>query len=466
MRLNNCINFIAKHVVLYLMIFIFNPLNSDPSDRVFFDGVDEASKPVMEEAGRRIEKNRKGNFIITFVDTNGAAIDSMAEINLIKHEFQFGANLCPVTRLAQNHPARRVALEVIDELFSLVRVGHFWSIEEPQRGGALRWEYTDRDVRWALEHGKDMRYHCIIYNMYYAVPKWYTEVKTTEEWWFLIEKRIKDVADKYGDTIPEYDLVNEMLMNLKWANKNNPIFPTLGNPKNTARILRIADKYLPSAKLVVLETHLCTLENKHYQNFFNYYKELLNLGAAVDVFGFQGHFYGGGNMPIQEGHPQGGPGTFTMKVISDCLDHLATLGKPIHITEYNPPSRMKNRKGPQPGLSDEEIAAWTTNYYTLIFSKPSIHQLTRWYVIDGMGGNAQDGGLITVDGKKKPNYFALKKLLKETWSTEWKGKLNKGKASFRGFYGKYRIKIPGYKSATFDLYSEGKRERVIHLTKQ
>lgn len=455
-----------KYVVLYLVIFIFTPLDSSPSDSVFFDGVDKASKPVMEEACTRIEKIRKGNFIITFIDTNGAAIDSLAEINLIKHEFQFGANLCPVTRLAQNHPARRVALEVIDELFSLVRVGNFWSVEEPQRGGPLHWEYTDRDVKWALEHGKDIRYHCLIYNMYHAVPKWYKEVKTAEEWWSLIEKRIKDVADKYGDTIPEYDLVNEMLMNLKWANKDNPIFPTLGNPKNTARIFGIADRYLPNAKLVVLETHLCTLENKHYQDFFKYYKELLDLGAPVDIVGFQGHFYGGGHMPIQEGHPQGGPGTFTMKVISDCLGHLATLGKPIHITEYNPPSRMKNRKGPQPGLSDEEIAAWTTNYYTLIFSKPFIHQLTRWFVIDGLGGNAQDGGLITVAGEKKPNYFALKKLLKETWSTEWKGKLNEGKASFRGFFGKYRIKIPGYKPATFDLCSEGKRERIIQLTKQ
>lgn len=80
--------------------------------------------------------------------------------------------------------------------------------------------------------------------------------------------------------------------------------------------------------------------------------------------------------------------------------------------------------------------------------------------------NAQDGGLITVDGKKKPEYFVLKKLLKETWSTEWNGKLEEGKASFRGFYGKYRIRIPGYKPATFDLYSEGRHEVTIHLTKQ
>ena len=73
---------------------------------------------------------------------------------------------------------------------------------------------------------------------------------------------------------------------------------------------------------------------------------------------------------------------------------------------------MKKRKGPQPRFNEEEIAAWEVNYYTLIFSKPYIHQLTRWFVVDGHGGNALDGGLITVKGRKKPNYYALRKLIK------------------------------------------------------
>lgn len=465
-NLPELIGSVARRRAVCLVVFFLVAFNCNLLHGAFFDGIDEASKPVMKEARKRIEKIRKGKFTIKFVDQKGRPIKSQAKINLVQHEFQFGANLCPVTRLPDEHPARKVALEVIDELFSLVRVGNFWSIEEPKRGGPHNWNSTDRDVKWAFNHGKNMRYHCVIYNMYYAVPKWYREINTTEEWWPLIEKRIRDVARKYGGTIHEYDLINEMLMNLKWANENNPTFPTLGNPANAARIFRIADKYLPDAKLVVLETHLCTLKNKHYQSIFKYYEKLLDLGAPVDVLGFQGHFYGGGKMPIHRGHPQGGPGTFTMKVISDCLDHLATLGKPIHITEYNPPSRMKKRKGPQPRLTDEEIAAWTVNYHTLVFSKPYIYQLTRWFVVDGHGGNAMDGGLVTVDGRKKPSYYALRKLLKETWATTWKGNPSDGMASFRGFFGKYEARIPGYKPVKFKLHSKGKRNKVIRMTRQ
>ncbi|OPX28296.1 MAG: hypothetical protein B1H08_06175 [Candidatus Omnitrophica bacterium 4484_171] len=431
-----------------------------------FDGVDEASKPVMEEARRRIERIRKGTFSITFVDESGAPVTASARIRLVRHQFQFGANLSPVLRLPSDHPARRVALEVIDELFSLVRVGHFWSIEEPKRGGPLNWAPTDEEVEWALAHHKQMRYHCVIYNMYYAVPKWYKQIKSEEAWWPLIEKRIRDVASKYGRIIYEYDIINEMIMNLKWADKHNPLFPTLADPKNAAKILNIADKYLPQAKLVMLETHLCTLKNPHYRKVYKYYRQVIEEGAPVDVIGFQGHFYGGGRMPISRGHPQAGEGAFTMKVISDCLDNLAALGKPIHITEYNPPSRMKKRQGPQPRLMDKEIAAWTVNYYTLIFSKPYIHQLTRWFVVDGCGGNAIDGGLVTVEGKKKPNYYALKKLLKSTWNTKWQGRLEGGRVKLRAFFGEYEASVSGYRPVKFNLYSHMPRRVVVHLTKR
>ena len=154
-----------------------------------------------------------------------------------------------------------------------------------------------------------------------------------------------------------------------------------------------------------------------------------------------------------------------MKIISDCLDHLATLGKPIHITEYNPPSRMKKRKRPQPRLSDEEIAAWEVNYYTLAFSKPYIQQLTRWFVINGYGGNAIDGGLVTSDGRRKLNYYALKKLLKETWNTKWKGTTINGRVSFRGFFGSYEAKLLGYRPVRFQLHSNGPRKIEVYLTK-
>ena len=87
-------------------------------------------------------------------------------------------------------------------------------------------------------------------------------------------------------------------------------------------------------------------------------------------------------------------------------------------------------------------------------------------MVDGCGGNAIDGGLITVEGKKKPNYYALKKLLKSTWSTKWQGRLEGGRVKLRAFFGEYEASVSGYRSVKFNLYSHMPRRVVVHLTRR
>ena len=142
---------------------------------------------------------------------------------------------------------------------------------------------------------------------------------------------------------------------------------------------------------------------------------------------------------------------------------MAALGKPVHITELSPPSRDKKRKGSQPSLTDDEIAAWQVNYYTLAFSKPYVHEITRWFIIDGLGGRGLDAGLITTDGKLKPAYYAIKRLLKETWSTDWRGPAVHGTVSFRGFFGDYDVEADGYEPATLSARSTASRSISLTL---
>ena len=145
---------------------------------------------------------------------------------------------------------------------------------------------------------------------------------------------------------------------------------------------------------------------------------------------------------------------------------LAALGKPIHITEFHPPSRNASRPDPQPYLTPEETAAWLTNYMTLVFSKPYIHELIYYNIIDGDAGAAIDGGLVTKGGELKPTYYAMRKLLKDEWTTKWAGKLPTGTAAFRGFYGSYGVTAEGYAPAEFSLNAADAHEVTVTLKKQ
>ena len=427
----------------------------------FFDGVDEASKPTMKEARQRIEKIRKSDFAVTIADEQGRPVSGDARIRLVRHAFSFGASLLGIQKLPPDNPARQPALDVVDELLNKVTVCNYWRQAQATRGAEMDWTSSDNDLKWAQEHGKTPRFHAIIYNF----PKWFKEIATEEEWWQVFESRIKAVAEHYGKTIHEYDVINEMVSAEFWKDPRAEIdsyknFPLLWKPENGARMMRLARHYLPDAKLVSLETNISTVASPHFQKVVAYDRTLAELGAPFDYCGYQAHFYASGQ-PFQVGHSEAGPGAFTMQKLGEGLDLLASAGKPIVITEFSPPSRSnKNPKADQPRLSDEEVAAWTVNYYTLAFSHPSVQGITRWFVVDDLGGRGTDAGLVTKEGEKKPAYYALKKLLKETWNTDRKGPVDDGKASFRGFYGTYEIAVDGYEPARFDFTPDAMKATI------
>lgn len=415
----------------------------------FFDGVDDASRAVMDRARRQIEEIRKGDFQLALVDAAGRPVSGEVHVRLARHEFRFGADLYGFPKLPE--AARRQAEEVVDELFNTVVIVNYWRRPE--------FAETDQMLAWSREHGKITRFHALLYN----VPPSFSQTGSDEERWKRIEDRIKTVAERYGSQIHEYDVLNEIATD-KWVWADKPDSAFFSDPANGARCFALARKYLPDAELLNTDTTIANTTSPALAPILNYTRDLLVHGAPLGVIGHQAHFYASGMMPFQEGHSKyGGKGAFTMKMIDGGLDRLATFGKPIHITEFSPPSRDRSRKGTQPSLTDDEIAAWQVNYYTLAFSKPYIHEITRWFVIDELGGRGMDAGLITKDGKLKPAYYALKRLLKETWTTEWRGTAKSGVVSFRGFYGDYEVEVRGYRKAVIAASSTGPKSVTVKL---
>jgi GH35 family endo-1,4-beta-xylanase len=441
------------------------------NDEIFYDGIlDHEGEQLMDEARERIERIRKGDFKLRLVDEMGNPVEGKIDVQHVQHEFLFGTAMTAAFTKGYGATPKTTAIakSVAEELFNVVTINCHWGLTEPEMG-TYNWSLQDAMFDWADGAGLQARMHALIYMNQHYMPKWRDQIKSTEEWWKMIDQRIATVAERYGDRYTVYDVINETRYQTQFCEREAPLFPAYDDPETGARIFQIARKHLPEATLMPLE-HFYPIfwdGDKDFHQYLDYCSSLIKLGAPVDAIGYQGHFHID-QTPFREGNQWGGPEAFTIKAVEKGLDHMAaTLDKPIHITEFGPPSR--NRWMPvekQVGLSGEEVAAWSTNFYTMAFSKPYIKEITRWFIVDDVGGKGGvDAGLVTYDGKKKATYHALKKLLKEDWSTQWSGEMNNGQVAFRGFWGHYEIKVPGYQTARVSLLENGPLNQTIRLSK-
>ena len=435
----------------------------------FFDGAqDPASKKVMQQAEADIEKYRKGDFTLRFVDEKGREIkNAAANIELHQHQFIFGTILRKLMPMPDDSKLKREALKAVTDIFNTAIVAHYWEEEKP--GASNTFDTALKEYEWATRHGLRTRFHAILYN----VPQWFpTDKKLTEkDYWDMIEKRIKNVAKHFAGKIPEFDVMNEMFIRKSFSDSIrdiNPAFPDFTDPAVAKRIYDIARKHLPDAKLVLLEVNpdarAVSAANPSLRTFVDYAKAVRDLGGVFDYVGTQEHFFTEG-APFQDTQRTQQKDRFTMAALSKRLDMLKRVGVPAVITEFNGPSR--NNKKPKAEqnklwtMTDAENSAWQINYYKLAFSKPHIVELTRWYQVDNMNGRGMDAGIVDASGNKKQIYHDLKKLIKEEWHTKLAARTDaKGAMAFRGFYGDYDIKIEGYKPARVRLYDDNKDKTV------
>lgn len=440
----------------------------------FFDGaVDPASKEVMKQAEADIEKYRKGDFELIFVDRKGNPVkDARVCVELSKHQFDFGTNFFGIHTQIEPELREKVLQTTLD-IFNKIVVCDMW---QKDNYAVSRTHRPKLDIAWAKKNNMRMRMHSVLYHE----PRWIMRQNYSEkQCWDLIRQRCKYMGDNYSKTIYEYDIINEMLSSIVW-NKNQadqhrfelwaPNYPRFEKVEEAKKAFDVARRYLPDAKLVGLEAQMPSVDNPVFCKVVQYWKDLAAIGGDFDYVGTQCHFWLQGR-PVQEGGTRDCPDLYTMSGVSKGLDLLGSIGKPVVITEFNGPSRsLKEPLEAQNkiwSLSDEENSAWQINFYKLAFSKPYIVELVRWYHIDGLGGKSMDGGILKKNGEPHQIYYDLRKLIKEEWHTKVDRKTDDaGKLSFRGFYGEYTVEAPGYKPADVVLFDNASKTVKVTLEKK
>lgn len=414
---------------------------------------DENAAETEKKIEEGIEKNRKGDFELVFGDGEERSV----ALRQVGHAFKFGCNAFMIGGF-RDEKKEKAYLEKFAALFNLAVVPLYWDALEPEEG-RLRFgadsEYIYRrpapDVvlEFCRQYGIEPKGHCLLWA--FCNPQWLQKYGEKDKK-RLVEKRFEEIAARYAEKIPSFDVVNESAST--YAVGRKALFDDYEE-----FALDLGAKYFPRSRKFLNETNdsvwnYSWARGGKYVPFYMQAKKLLDSGKKIDALGIQYHLFFREERICDDEilksylHPL---------VHYDVLEALAGPGLPMQISEITLPSYFGR------GEENERIQAELADrLYRLWFSVGGMEGIDYWNLADGYatgaeqgtgeGENYYGGGLLSYDLQEKPAYKALDRLINHTWKTCVSEKGVRARFSFRGFYGQYEAEVRSAKGTdTFTL---------------
>ena len=380
-----------------------------------------------------IHANRTGWITVEVMDAGGQpAAGAEVEVELIRHEFLFGANGFMIEGFESARENQQFE-ERFTALFNFVTAPFYWQTLEPRPGTVRFTRGSDPIYRrpppdvvldFARRHGLAIKGHPLVWdNPIHHVPGWLPDEARPRELalWHNLERNVT----RYRDSIPCWDVVNE-------ACSRHVDVPM---PRDFVfRAFEFAARLLPPSSTMILNetTRVWREDRDEYSQFYLLIESLLARGARIDAIGLQFHFFNPEDLPsARDGK------SFTPAQIFRILDLYGRFHRPLHITEITIPTLPNTPEGE---LLQAELAR---HYYRAWFSHPAVEAITWWNLVDQTAVPGEDkwnGGLLRRDFSVKPSYEALRRLIREEWTTREKLRADaQGRVRFRGYYGEYRV---------------------------
>ena len=425
----------------------------------------EQKDSIRARAESGIEQYRKRDAEIKIVSEDPLPDDVTVTAEQKTHEFRFGANLFMLDEF-ETEEKNALYREKFPEVFNLATVPFYWSDLEPEEGHprfakdsprVYRRPAPDLCVEYCRERGIEPKCHCLNYDSF--LPPW-LENATVDEHKRKLEKRFREIAERYARDIPSFEVTNETLQRGKSAFFYEPDFLEWS--------WHLADRYFPANRLVINDYNVWFPET--YNNRHAYYMQIERLMQNgirhIDSVGMQFHSF----FPLSS-EPAMAAARYNPETLLKLMDTYAPLGLAEQVTEMTVPAYSGSEE-------DEEIQAdLIEGLYTTFFSHPSMEAVIYWNLADGYayravpgdmtaGENVYYGGLLRFDLSEKPAFRRLKKLIREDWHTSAEAKVSNGKASFRGFCGDYEIRVRSGKTEVltkFTLSKHGNNTLTVHL---
>ena len=416
-------------------------LGPDPA----YVAAEAAIQPAAIQA--RIEKYRKGDLIVDVRDAKGHAVKSaLVSVQQTRHAFLFGANIFGLNP-ADKSPAQKAYQERFAGLLNYATLPFYYGAFEPTPGKP-DYARLDTMAQWCLAHNITTKGHPLVWHEVW--PSW--APKDAEASIPLLHQRVTDIVTHYKPTIHIWDVVNEA---------NGPDVKTGEGAwiarDGAAKVVGTALTWARAAGQGTPETFLYNDYNMGDANVA-LLTQMQKDGHLPDVIGLQSHMHGG---------------VWPMKQVWTTCERFAQFGRPIHFTETTVLS------GPNPLIvnatnwittpeGEKAQADYVAQFYTLLFSHPSVRGITWWDLSDLNAWQNAPAGLIRKDMSPKPAYNRLMTLIHHDWWTSAKGRSDaKGLYRTRAFFGDYTVTATDAKGHAITqalTVPEGSPPRSVTLT--
>lgn len=424
---------------------------------------DRNNLPPDEEfvaaARRNIEKIRKSDLTLKFVDRNGQPLRGLhVDLQQTKHAFIFGCSSGPTFEAIEKNPAEAARAHNVVRLFNGTHAKCYWDekwhqpIEKHQGRREMKQFLAELD--WGCANGMAVRGHPLVWTVDKAIPQWLRKYPYGKQLEFL-EHHVRALVASTDKRIRTWDMVNEMLWEPVLKNLAYRDWPHIEPIDEIADFIaptiRWAREEDPTACYCLneygLEFTYTKMKNvtapMQRQRFVELVDALRQRGAAPDAIGTQAHI---GKW-------------FPMALVVRTFDDLAKAGVALHVSEF----WAHHRDHPNPdGLSPDQLerdqATYVANYYTVAFGTPGVEQISHWGDDSFFKGN----GWRTTHA-----YDAIYDLVKRQWWTRTRLTTDDaGVAKVRAFQGDYlyRIKTANGDTLTRTLRVEPNAATVLTLT--
>lgn len=396
-----------------------------------------AETELLKGTQERIQRYRQGDARVLVVDSKGKPLrGTMVYVEMLKHDFLFGSGLFRLGS-SGDEALEQAYREAFVRLFNYATLPFYWNDYEPSPG-----TYQEASLKslasWAKEHGLATCGHPLVWAK--PVPSW--APSGSEELEQVLQKRVTTTVSSFKGLVDFWNVVNEPTLAPRFENPVGQWMKAQTPAAATATALGWAHNSSPETPLIVNDF-------RTDDAYFSLLKDIQRQGGKFDIIGIQSHMH---------------TGAYPLDQVWAICERFKELGTPIQFTEVTVLSGDlkldSDWESFHPGWEttadgENTQAAYTEALYRLLFSHPSVQAITWWDFSDLGAWQGAPAGLLRKDMTPKPAYHRLMKLIHQEWWTREEIKTNfLGQASFRGFYGQYRLTV---------LKGDTRVEEVVYL---